>query len=67
MLSKFGKNFFSSFNIYKNLNNNLNISKGFKFQCGMHNFSKIKQFKIITDPKDVSKLVFDDQGKCKIF
>lgn len=27
----------------------------------------MKNFKIISDPKDVSKLVFDDDGKCKIF
>lgn len=30
-----------------------------------YNFSK--QYKVITDPKDVSKLIFDEQGKCKIF
>lgn len=29
------------------------------------NFSK--SYKIISDPKDVSKLIFDDEGKCKIF
>lgn len=32
-----------------------------------YGFSKMKNFKIISDPKDVSKLVFDDDGKCKIF
>lgn len=26
-----------------------------------------RQYKIISDPKEVSKLIFDDNGKCKIF
>ena len=32
-----------------------------------YNFSRLKNFKIISDPKDVSKLIFDEEGKCKIF
>jgi hypothetical protein len=31
------------------------------------NFNFSRNYKIITDPKDISKLIFDDQGKCKIF
>lgn len=31
------------------------------------NYLFSKQYKIISDPKEVSKLIFDNQGKCKIF
>ncbi len=29
--------------------------------------SKFKNYKIISDPKDVSKLIFNDEGRCKIY
>jgi hypothetical protein len=33
----------------------------------MFSSSKFKNYKIISDPKDVSKLIFDDEGRCKIY
>lgn len=57
------KSILSSMNLlYKTTLNNkqLLLNKNINF-----NFSR--NYKIITDPKDVSKLIFDDQGKCKIF
>ena len=57
------KSILSSMNLlYKTRLNNkqLLLNKNINY-----NFSR--NYKIITDPKDVSKLIFDDQGKCKIF
>jgi hypothetical protein len=45
-------------------NNNFSL---FKSYPSNYSFSRLKNFKIISDPKDVSKLIFDDQGRCKIF
>lgn len=61
------KNFISSPLIFKSLNNSFKYCNGLNNKLLAFEFSKVKNFKIITDPKDVSKLVFDDKGKCKIF
>jgi hypothetical protein len=65
MISPFGKALALSLRTYSKLGINSNLAS-FVNQNSF-SFSKMKNFKIISDPKDVSKLVFDDTGKCKIF
>lgn len=64
MISPFAKVLSSSFRRYSKLGINSNLFSLVK--QNNYGFSR-KNFKIISDPKDVSKLVFDDNGKCKIF
>ena len=64
MISPFAKVLSSSFRTYSKLGINSNLFSLVK--QNNYGFSR-KNFKIISDPKDVSKLVFDDNGKCKIF
>ena len=64
MISPFLKVLSTSFRTYSKLGINSNLFSLVK--QNNYGFSR-KNFKIISDPKDVSKLVFDDNGKCKIF
>ncbi len=65
MISPFEKIFSSSLKTYSKLGINYNLFSLVK--QNNYAFSSRKNFRIISDPKDVSKLVFDDNGKCKIF
>lgn len=65
MFNMLSRNLPFSFNSIIKKCNNLNRT----FLVGNKNYvySVKKSFKIISDPKDISKLIFDDEGKCKIF
>ena len=65
MISPFAKIISSSLKTYSKYGINSNLFSLIK--QNNYAFSRMKNFKIISDPKDVSKLVFDDNGKCKIF
>lgn len=65
MISPFAKAFSSLLRTYSKSAINSNLFSLVKQNS--YGFSRMKNFKIISDPKDVSKLVFDDNGKCKIF
>ena len=37
------------------------------YKIANYRFSERPKYKIVDDPKDVSKLVFDEKGKCLLF